>query len=139
MDRANAKVRWSVGRSVKYVAIAGLAAFAVLLFAVFVWWTSGGVFMINSFDQKTWSATPSEEGKLTCYRGHMADDIKTRLLKPGIPRADVEYLLGLPDDPSNPQEYQYLLGVCTHGIDEDYLHIYFDAERRVERAAIIPH
>jgi len=141
MDRANARARWSVGRRVKYVAtaVAGLVALTVLLFAAFVWWTSGGVFMLDGFDQEAWLAIPSEDKRLTCYRGRMAGDIKNRLLKPGIPRADVERLLGLPDLSPDLQEYQYLLGVCTHGIDEDYLHIYFDAERRVERVAIIAH
>jgi outer membrane protein assembly factor BamE (lipoprotein component of BamABCDE complex) len=142
MDTANASLGWSFWRVAKYVLVTLGILFGVLvgLVAFAFWWMSSGVFTVDRFDNKTWSRLITNAEDSTCYRGGMASDIKKRLLKRGMSRADVERLLGQPDRVSNPREYQYILGMCSgFQIDYDNLHIYFDEQGGLERAAIIQH
>ena len=116
-----------------------LALLCVIAFATFVWWTSHGVFTSARFDRDGWLARPDVMAETSCYRGGMANDIKSRLLLPGMSADAVVALLGRPDAESV-QEYRYVLGMCSGlGFDYDDLHVYFDASGGYSHAAIIQH
>ena len=68
----------------------------------------------------------------------MAREVERRSLTPGFTRADVEGLLGDPDE-STAAEYQYLLGVCGNWQDINVLHVYFDEHGNVTGTEILPH
>lgn len=116
-----------------------IVALALAMFAAFVWWTSHGVFTSARFDRDRWLARPDAVAETSCYRGGMANDIKSRLLLPGMSADAVVALLGRPDAESA-QEYRYVLGMCSGmGWDYDDLHVYFDARGGFSHAAIIQH
>ena len=120
-----------------------IGAFACALVALFVaahWWMTGGVFTTARFDSAVWLAPQTSETDTTCHRGHMAADIKERVLKREMTREDVERVLGKPDGYSTAGEYQYILGMCSGLLmDYDNLHVYFDSDGKYERAAIVQH
>ena len=76
----------------------------------------------DHFVQRVWvEADPDGE----CgTRGAMVDDLRSNYLIVGMPRADVEALLGPPDDP----EYGWMLG-CW--IDCDWVVVEYDATDRL--------
>lgn len=121
-------------------AFVGLLALGfVALLAAFVWWSSSGVFSTSKFNATEWFAKQTNETEVTCYRGGMANDIKNRLLNPGMSTIEVERLLGEPDFKAS-AEYRYVLGMCSGiGWDYDDLHVYFDNHGKLVRAAIIQH
>lgn len=121
------------------IATSALIAVALAAFAIFVWWTSHGVFASARFDRNLWLAQPVDVAETSCYRGGMANDIKSRLLSPGMSADAVVALLGRPDAEAA-REYRYVLGMCSGlGFDYDDLHIYFDARGGYSHAAIIQH
>lgn len=121
------------------IATGALIAIALAAFAAFVWWTSHGVFASARFDRNLWLAQPADMAETSCYRGGMANDIKSRLLSPGMSADAVVALLGQPDAEAA-REYRYVLGMCSGlGFDYDDLHIYFDARGGYSHAAIIQH
>lgn len=133
--------RWTIGRVLKVVAMS-IGLFVVTLVALFIaffWWISSGVFSTSRFDASLWFAQQTRETDITCYRGGMVNDIKDRLLRPKISVTEVEQLLGQPDMKFS-GEYRYVLGMCSGlGWDYDDLHIYFDSQGKMTRAAIIQH
>ena len=68
----------------------------------------------------------------------MAREVDKRPLTPGFTRADVEGLLGDPDE-STAAEYQYLLGVSGNWQDINVLHVYFDEHGNVKGTEILRH
>src|SRR5687768_1938524 len=106
MDGSRAPAGWTLWRVAKYVLIA-LGVLIALFFAAIGyawWWMSGGVFTPDRFDAQTWSRRITKAEDSTCYRGGMGADIRDRILRPGMSRAEVERLLGEPDNSSNPNE-----------------------------------
>lgn len=137
-----ASTRWTIRRFVKVVAVAIVSLVAALfaLLAAFSWWASHGIFATSRFDPAIWFAKQTNETDITCYRGGMAQDIRERLLNPGMTHEDVERVLGKPERGATTSEYRYTLGMCS-GLKMDYddLHIYFDTTGKYEKSAVIQH
>ena len=141
-EEATTAAGWTVRKLAKVVIIGfGLLIGALLaVLAVFSWWASHGIFASSHFDPNVWFAKQTNETDSTCYRGGMAEDIKKRLLKPGMTHADVERILGKPDSRAMGSEYRYTLGMCSgFKMDYDDLHVYFDASGQYKKAIIIQH
>ncbi len=75
----------------------------------------------------------------SCYRGGMAHDLKTNILRVGLTKADVEKLLGQPDS-NRASIYEYLLGMCSgFRIDFDTLDVHFDSDSKVVKVYVVQH
>jgi hypothetical protein len=116
------------------------ALILIAAIGLWLWWSHIGVFTADRFERAAWFRPISDAQSATCYRGGMARDIQKRLLKPGMSKADVEGVLGAPNDIGRANEYRYALGMCSgFGIDYDDLHIYFNERGALERSDIIQH
>jgi hypothetical protein len=138
MPDGNAQNNWTTFRAAKYVILSLLLA--VIAFVGWQYWLAkGGIFSTSRFNTSGWKATPSKDDDFSCFRGGMANDLKGRVLLPGMSRESVERLLGNPTQ-SRAKELQYDLGMCSGlGIDFDILHVYFNEHGELERVAIIQH
>ena len=130
--------RWSFGRVAKYLAVALLIL--IISYAAWLYWIfKGGVFSTSSFESVAWHAKQTNQTDMTCFRGGMANDIKKRILKPGVSRAVLERLLGAPDVKST-AALQYNLGMCSgFRIDFDSLNVYFNENGELTSVAIVQH
>lgn len=115
------------------------AVFAVFTIVVtvvfFAWWAMRErlVFGHEAFDQVRWASLTSPTG---CERGDMVLDLRERLLRPGISKAQATMLLGRPAW-EEPAQIEYELGVCqwvVHG-----LRLYFDRDGHLMHTAIVQH
>ena len=116
------------------------AAVVVAAYAGWQYWLyKGGIFRTSSFDQAEWQALNGRTGDFSCYRGGMASDIQTKILRPGLSKSQVEKLLGSPDI-SKVGVHEYALGMCSGlRIDLDTLDVHFNAEDRIEKVLIVQH
>lgn len=120
--------------------LAGLAiAFAVITLVItivfFSWWIFKERVMFDDqpFDAVRWM---NPEPDHPCERGDMVLDVKRRLLRPGMTKADVMVQLGRPTW-EDAAQIEYDLGVClwvVHG-----LRLYFDPSERLTHTAIVQH
>ena len=71
----------------------------------------------------------------------MAHDIKTNVLRVGLTHAEVEKLLGQPDQIKAESEmYEYVLGMCSGlRIDYDTLDVHFDSGGRLTKVQVVQH
>ncbi|WP_240031982.1 hypothetical protein [Pseudomethylobacillus aquaticus] len=124
-------------RWIRLVSVISALIAVLITIAFFSWWAMKDwwVFGDRPFDQVQWiTAQPSDAQR--CYRGAMAYDLKTRVLRPGIPREMVTAILGRPTW-EDFQQIEYDLGHClwdTHGLS-----LQFNAENRLIRARIVQH
>jgi hypothetical protein len=142
VETGRATTGWTFWGVVKYALIAFgvLVALFLAALAYLWWWMSGGIFTQERFEPKVWSRPITNAEDSTCYRGGMAADIRDRVLRPGMSRAEVKRLLGEPDKDFKQDEYWYVLGMCSGlRIDYDVLHVYFDANGALQRAQIRQH
>ena len=129
---------WTLGRIASALVIG-----AVVFFVAFVGWQywlfRGGIFRTSSFDASEWKSSNRMTSDSSCYRGGMAHDIKTNVLRVGQTKTEVEKLLGAPD--SDRRGYhEYLLGMCSGlRIDFDTLDVHFDAANRLVNVQVIQH
>lgn len=120
-------------------------AVPVLLVAFVAWqyWLfKGGIFRTSSFDETNWKSLIDNDAKdSSCYRGGMAHDIKTNVLRVGLTHAEVEKLLGQPDQIKAESEmYEYVLGMCSGlRIDYDTLDVHFDSGGRLTKVQVVQH
>jgi hypothetical protein len=116
-----------------------------VLFVAFVSWQywlfKGGIFRTSSFDETKWHSLNKVGTKdSSCYRGGMAHDIKTNVLRVGLTEAEVETLLGPPDHITETETHAYFLGMCSGlRIDFDTLDIHFDSEGRLLKVEVVQH
>lgn len=116
---------------------AGFGVITLLITLVFFgWWAMKEHFVFGhaAYDPVRWM-TPERQPS-ACARGDMVHDIRDRLLRPGMTRAEVTTLLGRPNWEDTTQ-FEYELGVCmwvVHG-----LRLYFNDEGRLVHAAIVQH
>jgi hypothetical protein len=129
---------WSFGRIAKYAAVL-LAILFIVCTAWAYWLFMGGVFSTSRFDPSAWNAKQTNETDTTCFRGGMANDIKSRVLKGGFSREAVKGLLGEPDA-DKPTKFEYMLGMCSGlRIDFDSLNVYFNESGKLTGATIVQH
>ena len=138
MPTALQKRPWPVGRIGKYISLTLLVL--VVFYAAWSYWLfKGGVFSTAAFDSTEWHVKQTNATDWSCFRGGMANDIKNRILKSGLPRADVKGLLGQPDV-EKPGKFEYNLGMCSGlRIDFDSLNVYFNESGVVESVSIVQH
>lgn len=133
----------AIWRSLKYSAkfLAVLLSPFVVAGALLFWLMFGrDPFNADDFDAQEWQRQSNFPEGMACGRGAMARDIEQRVLKPGMTHGDVVRLLGTPSsNTATPQEYRYLLGMCSSFADYDILHVYFDERGKFTQAAIIQH
>jgi hypothetical protein len=117
-----------------------LAITSLLIFIGWQYWLfTGGIFRTSSFNEQEWKSLNRKAADFSCYRGGMANDIKTSVLRVGQSRAEVEKLLGSPDS-NKGSYYECFLGMCSGlQIDFDTLDIYFSAEGNVTNFRIVQH
>ena len=142
----------------KTILIATLIALpiAVIIVAAVIMFTPIGMhvapFYGDTFDPGRWRTahqgkTPTEVAKKQsqCIRGAMYGDLKHRVLKPGINRAKVVALIGVPDFGSGGvhkghQCARWNLGMCSgFKIDFDSLNVCFDKEGIVRHVFRLQH
>jgi hypothetical protein len=114
------------------------AAVAVLWYAILAWpWISAMLrnpFDDAAFNQQTWLTVPEE-------RGPMAQDVCGRIVKIGMSKEEVRFMLGPPDNSQQDDEQgnldRYFLGQWgPMSIDGDQLLVHYDGARRVVSSEI---
>ena len=93
------------------------------------------------FDSAAWKARSIDDGVMWPTRLRMADDLLDRNLRTGILRAEVENLLGPPDETSYFRDWDlvYRLGPerGNFGIDSEWLVLRLDAGGRIAEYRIV--
>jgi outer membrane protein assembly factor BamE (lipoprotein component of BamABCDE complex) len=129
---------WGFGRIVKYLGLTSVVVVAAHV-AWGYWLFNGGVFATAVFEPSVWHTKQTNETDATCFRGGMANDVKNKVLKPGLSREAVKSLLGQPDS-ERPTKFEYSLGMCSGlRIDFDSLNVYFNENGVVASVAIVQH
>ncbi len=120
-----------------------LAKGAVVLAVAFVGWQywlfNGGIFRTSNFNEVEWKSLSKTTDDSSCYRGGMAHDIKTNILRAGLTKTEVERLLGAPDF-NRDDISEYSLGMCSGlRIDFDTLDVHFNPEGRLVKVQVVQH
>lgn len=69
----------------------------------------------------------------------MANDIKTKVLRIGQSRSEVEKILGKPDTDKG-SFHEYLLGMCSRfRLDFDTLDVHFSSDGKLTNVYIVQH
>jgi hypothetical protein len=103
------------------------------------WLYKGGVFRTSSFNEAEWKSLKRPLDDVSCYRGGMAHDIKTNILRSGLIKTEVEGLLGEPDF-NKTDIHEYNLGFCSgFRIDNDTLDVHFDSEGKLAKVYVVQH
>jgi hypothetical protein len=103
------------------------------------WLFKGGVFRTSSFNEVEWKSLRKTTSDSSCYRGGMAHDIKTHILRAGVTKTEVEKRLGAPDS-VKADVHEYFLGMCSGmRIDFDTLDVHFNPEGRVMKVQVVQH
>jgi hypothetical protein len=77
-------------------------------------WLATDEFGGAEFDARLWAPLPRSGEEDPCRRGRMVRELQRRVLLPGISSAEVERVLGEPDQGVRALvEYRYALGGCT--------------------------
>jgi hypothetical protein len=135
---AHAQNKWTILRAAKYLILSLLLA-VIAMVGWQYWLYKGGIFSTSRFNTAEWEAMPFKDDEFSCYRGGMANDLKGRVLLPGMSRESVERLLGNSIG-NKANELEYDLGMCSGlRIDFDSLNVYFDERGELARVAIIQH
>jgi len=130
--------KWSTLR-----VVGTLLAIAFTTFILFVGWQywlyTGGIFKTFSFDRQEWRLLNRKTDDFSCYRGGMAHDIKTNILRAGQTTNEVETILGMPDSIKG-SVHEYNLGMCSGlRIDFDSLDVHFNTVGQVDGVYIVQH
>jgi hypothetical protein len=137
MNRTNRKP-WTFWRTV-FGLVTGLLVVAVAFVGWQIWLFKGGVFRTSSFNEAEWKSLARKTTDASCYRGGMAHDLKTNILRTGLTKAEVEKLLGEPDS-SRVTFHEYFLGMCSGlRIDFDTLDVHFNSEGRLVKVQVVQH
>ena len=129
---------WNPWR-VAWILLASALVFVVACVGWLYWLFNGGIFRTSGFDEAAWKSMSRKTSDSSCYRGGMAHDITTNVLRVGLPRAEVERLLGVPDY-KRANTYAYFLGMCSGlRMDFDTLDVYFDPEGGVMKTSVVQH
>lgn len=103
------------------------------------WLFNGGIFRTSSFNEVEWKSLSKKTDDSSCYRGGMAHDIKTNILRAGLTKTEVERLLGAPDF-NRADINEYFLGMCSGlRIDFDTLDVHFNPEGRLVKVQVVQH
>ena len=103
------------------------------------WLYNGGIFRTSNFNEVEWKSLSKKTDDSSCYRGGMAHDIKTNILRVGLTKTEVERLLGVPDFNSDDIN-AYFLGMCSGlRIDFDTLDVHFNPEGRLVKVQVVQH
>jgi hypothetical protein len=123
-----------------FCALIIITAVVVVAFVGWQYWLlNGGVFRTSSFNEVEWKSLKRKSGDFSCYRGGMAHDIKTNILRTGLTKTEVERLLGEPDF-NRIDVHEYFLGTCSgFQIDFDTLDVQFDSEGRLVKVQVVQH
>ena len=137
MNRALRKF-WTPWRIV--LALVAAAVVVVIAFVGWQYWLfKGGIFRTSSFNEAEWKSLNRKTTDFSCYRGGMAHDIKTNVLRAGLAKMEVKSLLGEPDS-SRADVHEYFLGMCSGlRIDFDTLDVHFDSEGRLMKVQVVQH
>jgi len=93
------------------------------------------LFKQERFDRDRWLASTATRDPVACIAGaRMAEDIRSNVIKPGMPASEVVTLLGGPLVPQMIQERRisYSLGMCLYS-EWQGLTIYLDPSNRVSK------
>ena len=129
---------WSPLRVVGVFLVVAIAVFSIFLGWQY-WLFKGGIFRTSSFNEQEWKSLSRKTSDFSCYRGGMAHDIRTNVLRAGQSQGEVEKLLGKPDsDKGTVQEY--FLGMCSGlRIDFDTLDVHFNAAGKITSVHVVQH
>lgn len=129
---------WTPWRIVR--TLVGATVVVVVAFIGWEYWLyNGGIFRTSSFNETKWKSLNRKTADFSCYRGGMAHDIKTNILRAGLAKTEVERLLGKPDS-NRGDVHEYLLGMCSGlRIDFDTLDVQFDSEGRLMEVQVVQH
>ncbi len=124
-------------------ALAGAAT--VLLFG-WVWFTLLVIAMLSppfgdrGFDPSLWRSEARTTDR-DSPRGRMVGDIRDRVVRPGMTRAEVRTLLGVPDwESARPDEDHWRIGMWTgFRMDEDTLLVRYAPDDRVRDVHVVQH
>lgn len=129
---------WGAWRVVGTLLAVALGAFLLLLGWQY-WLFTGGIFKTSKFHPQEWTSLSKKADDFSCYRGGMAHDIKTNILRTGQTIKEVEDVLGKPDSTKG-SVHQYDLGMCSGlRIDFDSLDVHFNTDGQVEGVYIVQH
>lgn len=124
----------------RIVAVIVGVVLVALTYACWQYWLyKGGIFQTSNFDETKWKELNLRTGDSSCYRGGMASDMQINILYPGLPKAQVETLLGTPDF-KRVGVYEYSLGMCSRlRMDLDTLDVHFNADDKIEKVLVVQH
>ena len=138
MNRSGPQKTWTPIR----IVAATLAAVVSLVLALLCWqiWVFlEGPFRTTRFDAIEWRNAKKTPDDWSCYRGGMAHDIGSRLLRNGQSQTEVKALLGEPDR-FKATHFEYVLGMCSGlRIDFDTLDVHFSTDGKLVRIATVQH
>lgn len=124
---------------IAWALVAGAGVLAIVFLGWQYWLFKGGVFRTSSFNETAWKSLSRKTTDSSCYRGGMADDLRTNILRAGLTRTEVENLLGAPDS-VKADVHEYFLGMCSgFRIDFDTLDVHFTPEGRVQVVRVVQH
>ena len=130
--------KWKLLRVFLVVFLLGITALVGFIGLEF-WLMRGGIFKTSDFDAVKWKSLNLKTSTFSCYRGGMANDIKSKVLRVGQSKSEVENILGKPDIVEE-SRYEYLLGLCSGlRIDFDTLDAYFDSDGKLKGSEIVQH
>jgi hypothetical protein len=130
--------KWSPLRIVGALLVVVIAA-AIIFVGWQYWLFQGGIFRTSSFNQQEWQSLNRKTNDFSCYRGGMAHDIRTNILRTGQSRGEVERLLGKADSDKGAVQ-AYVLGMCSRlRWDFDTLNVHFNAEEKLTSVHIVQH
>lgn len=122
-----------------FALLAGVGVLALALVGWQYWLFKGGIFRTSSFNETAWKSLNRKTTDSSCYRGGMAHELQTNLLRAGLTRAEVERLLGAPDS-VKADVHEYFLGMCSgFRMDFDTLDVHFTPEGRVLAVEVVQH
>ncbi len=129
---------WSPLQKVGALILATLAMFAIFICWQY-WLYKGGIFKTSRFDEHEWKSLNRKTSDSSCYRGGMAHDLQTNVLRTGQPQGEIEKLIGKADF-SREMVDSYFLGMCSGlRIDFDTLDVHFNAEGKLTSVHIVQH
>lgn len=129
---------WTFWRTV-FGRVTGLLVVAFAFVGWQIWFFKGGVFRTSSFNEAEWRSLARKTTDASCYRGGMAQDLKTNILRIGLTKVEVEKLLGEPDS-IRVTFHEYFLGMCSGlRIDFDTPDVHFDSEGRLVKVQVVQH
>ena len=138
MNIAGPRRQWTPLRIVA-TTLAAATCLVLALLGWQLWLFQGGIFKTTRFDATEWRSANRGTSDSSCYRGGMAHDLRSRVLRKEQSQNEVKALLGEPDNVKT-THFEYFLGMCSRlRIDFDTLDVHFSTEGKLVNIAIVQH